>query len=304
MKRFVFLLALLAIWGGIILFANDLLCRHLSLSCINSPMYKIYRLFCEHHDGELPILGSSRAEYGYVPSMLSTNAFNYGMEACWQYETVQLAQVLCAKSESKVILVNLDPWGLENGGRYGGNYSLVCFTDLFKSLSRPPSLAWNTRIVGLRFFGQFRSSFARCLNSCSSVSKTVESGAILQKRLKSEDQWRMMISQIQPRKFTVNDETIQEYEKLIVRHPSIRFVFVIAPVSREWWECLEGGQDLDRLISRLAKNENVDVLDLCRPNLADYDHSCFIDPTHLSEHGARLFSKRLKARLQRLKVEL
>lgn len=67
---------------------NDWLCRWLISQSTGNPIYKMERLWQSDDKNEIAILGSSRAQSNYVPSLIATNCFNYGCDGQGYAETL------------------------------------------------------------------------------------------------------------------------------------------------------------------------------------------------------------------------
>ena len=125
MKRFLLYIGgllsivLVAVWLG------EVLNRWLVFSSSNSSGYRMKRLFeFDSSKGEMPILGSSRAEGNFAPKNISPIAFNYGLRGSHFHETLFQLKVVLSRPQGGVVLVNLDPWGMDDGS-YMHDYRFV-----------------------------------------------------------------------------------------------------------------------------------------------------------------------------------
>ena len=258
----------------------------------------MHRLFKEQNKEEIPILGSSRTEAGFVPSELSPFAFNYGLSGSGQWETLLHFKAVCSRKDAKLVIVNLDPWGMQGKGKLMGNYSLAYGSPILKEYETQTRVELLNRLPGMRFYGKFRNNIGDYLNSILAATKKIDNGAILQRLSRNQTEWEYIIGKCQPPRFNVNDLTWQEYKKILTANPKVKVVFVVSPVAPPWWERFEDKAELQSFLANLAQMPNVMVLDMCSTNIDRYDLSYFMDLTHLNENGARRFTKELKSALK------
>lgn len=296
MKKF--LLSLLGVLGVLaaLLLANDAICRGLIFASTGSIQYKMYRLFNERPKGEIAIIGSSRAQGHFVPSVLGENVFNYGLDGSSQYETVLHLHALIARNDTAPIVVNFDPWGL-GGGNLKGDYSLASNrADVPTAAQKLPPLDASTW-PGVRFWGKLRASAANALNAKMGGTKHIDNGAILQRISRNDAEWARINANLKATNFGVNAAVWIDLESCLnAPHPPI--YFVISPISPAWYERFaaehENVDALANLVTRLRSFPNVRVIDLMTDARERFPQSTFFDPTHLNEAGARQFSEELK----------
>ena len=298
MKRFILITSFLfAVLYGLLL-VNDYINLKLVFSSTNTSLYKMYRLFKEPLPNEIPIIGSSRAEAGFVPSVLSPRAFNYGLSGSGQWETLFHLKAICARNDASLVIVNLDPWGIQGKGGFTGRYALAYGAPSMVGYEDQTKVAFLDRMPGTRFYGRFRSNIGECLNSVLAATKKIDNGAILQRLSRNEEEWKYIIGKCESSNFTVNEETWREYQMVLRRHPNVTVVFVISPVAPPWWNRFGGAEKMREFLKEASKLDNVKLIDMCSTNIDKYDLSYFMDLTHLNETGARKFTGELKQRLE------
>lgn len=297
MKKFLrSLLGILAVLV-ILLLANDCVCRAMIFASTGSIQYKMYRLFNERPKGEIAVVGSSRAQGHFVPSVLGENVFNYGLDGSTQYETVLHLRTLIARNDTAPIIVNLDPWGLGSGDLQG-DYSLASNrADVPTAAQKLPPLDATTW-PGVRFWGKLRASAANMMNAKLGGTKHIDDGAILQRISRNDAEWAHINANLKASKFGINDDVWADLESILnAPHPPI--CFVLSPISPAWYELFAAEQSnldgLANLVARLKSFPNVQVIDIMTDARERFPQSTFFDPTHLNESGARQFSEELKA---------
>lgn len=294
MKRFVCVAASVAAGVYALLLVNEWVNLRLIFSSTNTTAYKMYRLFNEECRGEVPILGSSRAEAGFAPSELSSSAFNYGLSGSGQWETLLHLKAVCSRKDARLVIINLDPWGIGGKGRFQGDYSFAYGSSVLKGYEDQIKVAFADRCPGIRLYGKLRNNLSSCLNSLTAATKKIDKGAILQRLSRNPSEWEYIIAKCPAQKFNLNRQTWDEYKCVLAANPNVKVVFVVSPVSPPWWDRFTGKEELMVFLAEISKISNVTVLDMCSSNITEYDLSWFMDLTHLSEKGARRFSQELK----------
>ena len=295
MKRFLTFVVLVFMAAVIMMLANEALNRYLIFSSSNSNPYKMYRLFNNPEKGEIPILGSSRAEAGFAPLELSKHAFNYGLSGSSMRETAFHLKSVLSRNEGGLVIVNLDPWGLGNGG-FLGEYRFVADNPLVKAEPKVKRQLID-KIVGIRFHGETRGNLAECMNNRLAVTKTMERGAILQRLSRSEEEWTYIISKCESRSCSWDEETKRMLGDLLATNDRHEIVFVVSPIAKPWWDLFTGHAELLELEQWLRSFPHVHVIE--HTGTSDgYELLEFMDLTHLNEKGARRFTRELKSHLQ------
>lgn len=294
MKRFICVAVSVVAGVYALLLVNEWVNLRLIFSSTNTTTYKMYRLFNEKCRGEVPILGSSRAEQGFAPSELSPSVFNYGLAGSGQWETLLHLKAVCSRKDARLVMINLDPWGIGGKGRFQGDYSFAYASPVLKGYEEQIKVAFADRCPGIRLYGKLRNNLASYLNSLTTATKKTDKGAILQRLSRNPSEWEYIISKCPARKFNLNRQTWDEYKRVLAANPNVKVVFVVSPVSPPWWERFTGKEELSAFLTEVGQIQNVTVLDMCSSSISEYDLSWFMDLTHLNEKGARRFSRELK----------
>lgn len=298
MKRFICVAVSVAAGIYALLLVNEWVNLRLIFSSTNTTTYKMYRLFNEECRNEIPILGSSRAETGFVPSELSSSVFNYGLSGSGQWETLLHLKAVCSRNDAKLVIINLDPWGIGCKGRFQGDYSFAYGSPVLKGYENEVKVTFADRCPGIRLYGKLRNNLASCLNSHTATTRKIDNGASLQRLSRNLSEWEYIISKCSAQKFNLDRLTWNEYKRVLAANPNVKVVFVVSPISSPWWEQFAGKAELSAFLTDASKIQNAIVIDMCSSRIGEYDLSCFMDLTHLNEKGARLFSRELKVALE------
>ncbi len=299
MKRIIYHLVLIAVVTITGLCVSDLLNKWLILSAPSSSSYKTYRMFVEKPKGEIPLLGSSRALGNYMPSLISSRVFDYGINGSGMYETLLFLREALKNPESGHILVNLDPWGFH--GEYKtslqGNYKLA-----LSSLVVRENTEWSFAdlIPGIRFHGNLRGNLTTYLDGKTSLTRKIDQGAALLLNSRSKKEWEHINSKIEEQTFECHPSWITEINKLNVttNHPVI---WVVGPVSPHWREHYNGNEKMKNFLAHISSIPNMYVVNLF-DDTVDYTEAEFADPTHLNIRGAERFTKLLVQKLNSLPI--
>ena len=299
MKRFLLIMFCIVIWvmAWVMVYdqVNVCLIRHAP----GTYAHKIERLLLNVDASEIPILGSSRAETCYAPSVLGTNVFNYGISGSCIRETLFHLRMVLERKTTGDIIVNLDPWGFvyygtEKTSGFAGAYGLASLnSDVRKKL--PEGLvALSAWLPGVRFQGRLRSNLAAWLNTRKAVTKKVDQGAALLKRSRTEEEWKEIDASLKPESFTgPNAEAQAELdaiEALLNERPGVRVFWIVAPASPSYKRLYQGEHELEHFLKSLHGQNR--VMNLLMDE--DFGVDDFADPTHLNLQGAVKFSSKLK----------
>lgn len=294
MKKFLIFASVLLVAAVALMLVCDRLNRYLIFSSSNANAYKMYRLFEGWAEGEIPILGSSRAEAGFAPKEISDRAFNYGLSGSAARETAFHLKAVLSRPGGGLVIVNLDPWGVRNGG-FKGDYRFVAGNALVKAEPkvRVPMV---DRIPGLRFQGKTRANLAEWVNNRLAVTKTMERGAVLQRISRNEAEWEYIISKRGEYVCSCDEETKAMLADVLSRNERYEVVFVVSPTAAPWQEKFTGERRLAEIEAWLRGFPHVHVIGYAETR-DGYGLQDFMDLTHLNESGARRFSRELKERL-------
>lgn len=291
MKKFVLFTSMTCLMLAALMLANDALNHYLVFSSDNSNPYKMYRLFCSPRAGEIPIIGSSRAEAGFAPKEISAKAFNYGLSGSSARETVVHLKAVLSRPGSGLVIVNLDPWGL-GSGPFQGDYRFAAESPIVKSEPKI-QIPLVDRLPGFRFYGKTRENLAQCMNNRLSATKTIDHGAILQRLSRNKAEWEYIMARCRPPKFSCDAETKAMLANILSCNTRYEVVFVVSPIAEPWQKRFSGRKELMALENWLRTFSRVRVLDFMEAPHR-YELSEFMDLTHLNESGARRFSRELK----------
>lgn len=247
---------------------------------------------------DLAIFGSSRALGNYVPSLLSTNAFDYGVNGMTLNETLIVVRRYMELNKTATILINLDPWGFESPERvrFVGDYRLAALNAEVRESVLGRGLKWTDWLPGFRFQGALRSSMAEYLNARLAATKQIDCGAELLLNSRTESEWAVISKDIKPWDFKRIEGCDKELDALYSEQGDRKIVWVVSPVAPSKYEKFAGQKGLSEFLSEQASRQNVSVINLLdQQSLIDYP--LFADPTHFNVKGAELFTEMLKTRL-------
>ena len=261
--------------------ANEWACRWFIAQSTGNPIYKMERLWQSGDKEEIAIVGSSRAQSNYVPSLIATNCFNYGCDGQGYAETLFHLTALMARGGDAPIIINFDPWWItiSKDPGYVGDYRLapnsgrVCGVDA---------------IPGIRFYGYLRKSVTDWLNAKAAVTKVIDNGAVLLKNSRSSSEWEIINGKQKPYSFRRDEESCAIFKKILRGFGPRKVYVVVAPCSKRFMELFEGLDEFDQFMKELDDMPNVSVVNTFGDSrFTDAD---FVDTTHLNIDGARKFT--------------
>jgi len=251
---------------------------------------------------DIIIIGSSRAEYDYMPQVLEDslgmtcwNAGRGGQSLPFWYA---MAKGITARYDPKIVILNIEPLLLSeensqsNYDRMGGMlrpfyHSNRNIQPIIDSISPFESYKM------LSNFYAFNSTYYYLLRPFAFKNidgKTEDKGwKTKNKTWLSNVDKMLVVNDDEP----LNDKTVLFFNRIIdlFDKDKTKIYVVIAP---------DYGQSYHHTatISYLEKMSTVKFLNLGRDIFSEKDNTCFQDPQHLNEKGALIFSKELAKSLK------
>lgn len=288
MKRFVRYALTLFVAVVAMVLTVDYLNVRLICSSFGNSAYKMKRLYENPEPDEIAIVGSSRAEGNFVPSVISERCFDYGVAGMSMHEVLPILDVLRGRPTEAPVIVNLDPWG-NFGHRIVADYRLA---------PQSGRLSFGERMPGIRFFGALRKNLVAMIDARRSVTRVIDKGASLLKVSRTESEWRAINSKMVDLEFRCD---VDDQQRLITALKSFsprRVCVVVCPCSASWMAHFLGRRELGEFLNRIKALANVKVYDYYgSPEFSDAD---FSDPTHFNIIGAQKFSALLKSEIAEL----
>ena len=247
-------------------------------------------------EGEsVAIFGSSRALGNFMPSIIVTNAFNYGVNGMSLNETLLLLdQYLSHNSSDSIIIINLDPWGFANPEklRLAGDYRLVGRRQTVRATITGLNLLWSDWVPGFRFQGQLRKLLSKYLNARKACTKKVDNGAELLLNSRTESEWEVIKKGLKPYSFFSNTVCDEQVATLYRKQQAHRIVWVVAPTCSAHHALHQNKQNMITFLKWQDKYPNVSVVNFF-DSVPDYPDTFFSDPTHFNVKGAEKFTRAL-----------
>ena len=270
--------------------------------------YKLERLILNADASETPILGSSRAETCYAPSVLGTNVFNYGISGSCIRETLFHLRLVLERKATGDIIVNLDPWGFayygeEEKSGFAGQYGLVAINSEVREKLPAGLVSLLDWLPCVRFQGYLRANLTAWLTARKEVLKKVDHGATLLMRSRTAEEWKVIDAALKPESFVGPNAEAQaeldRMENLLKERPGVRVFWVVSPASPSWRRLFTGEGELEQFLKSLqGQNHAVSFL-----TDGDFCIDDFTDPTHLNLEGAKKFSQKLKQYIEKESVQ-
>lgn len=250
---------------------------------------KIDRMISMNNILEIPILGSSRAEGNFLPSILGDNYYNYGIAGTQANIWMFLLEQELAKNKTEPIIINFDLRGIVYADGDIKNY-LPNWNKTKTILSDKGEFYY--QVPFLKYFGQFEKYFASYIQEKTHLTIHTDKGAVLQKNSVTIEKFSTMVDE---RKRTKSSAKINKKlsKKLLslINSTKRKIILVISPYHNS---CFNNNVDYsksDTYLKELKTINNISILDL-RNFITDDE--MFLNTTHLNYNGAIKFSKKIK----------
>lgn len=296
-----FLISLLIPWLAIALVTGFvstwLFERYVVLGSEISGAYKVNRILKAEDGEEIPILGSSRAEGGYIPAILGDHFFNYGISGTQDNVSLFFLEQLCAKKSKQPILLNIDLDGLNEGTGDLKNFIVNANEpEIQKLLGK--NFQFRYRLPIVKYYGAFEVYFKYFLNSSINLTKFTNKGASIEKNALPKVQFDQIVAERKKLTNTFkNDPVLEDKLFKIIRKNRHRTIIVLsAPYHVSVIHAFTNFPAVQSFFKRLSKEVNVKVIDCSRMN---YPDSYFFDTVHLNFQGAKAFSGAVRDSLQK-----
>ena len=249
-----------------------------------------------HEDGdEIPIFGTSKVYYDYVPGEMGINAYNYGLDGSSYESTDTFLEIELAKHKRTPIIIDLKPQSEYGIGDPAAYVPFVTDSRVRELLARTHSLDWRYYVPGLRYFGYYDEYLKEMINDRMHAVRRVDRGFSYEKnwtfdrnRLDAAISKRIRA----PNGYFADEEQNARLIRRIEAHPERLFFLVYSPVHDSCFTNFQNADAFERFKMRLAALPNAIVLDFQRPS---YPDAWFMDTNHLLFPGAEDFSRRLGA---------
>jgi hypothetical protein len=251
--------------------------------------------FVNENDDEVPIFGSSKVYYDYIPAEMGINAYNYGLDGA-SYEVVDtFLQIELAKHKAGPIIIDLKPESEHGIGDTSAYIPFIFDSRIRMLLERSDSMVWRYYIPGIRYFGYYDFYAKEFINDRAQLMRKVERGFSYEKywtfdRIRLDDAIRKRRQG--PNGYFPDDDQNARLIETIGRHPERLFLLVYSPVHSSCFTNFQNDEQFTAFKGRLNSLPNAIVMDFEQTN---YPDEWFKDTNHLLYEGAADFSRKLGA---------
>ncbi len=264
--------------------------------------YKVNRMITETHLDEIAIIGSSRAEGGFIPDSLGSHYFNYGLSGS-KYDVALffLSEECKKKKNNPWVLINLDLDGIIRSLGDIANYiPNAGYPPAHKLIRNEYKSYYSIPVV--KYYGLYESYLRDYLNNKIQLTKFTNKGAAIEKKVLTDKQFNELVEQRRnsATSFEQNDTLVHQMDELINSHPEKKFIFVISPYHNSFFEQYTNPDVVERFMAHLRSLNNVYVFDFGKMPLPD---SLFFNTSHLNYKGAVAFNRILRDSLNAIGVK-
>jgi hypothetical protein len=270
------------------------------------PAARVAHLLQTRDVEEVGIFGSSRAEANFVPSLLGSHVWDYGLSGAEFDATEALLEVELAKPKTSPVIVNFDPEFFDAAG-IGDVSAFVPFCSeprLERLVRDAGKFEPRYRVPGARFYGEYDNYARYFFSAFSTLTAQFDHGAHLELGLLSPERFRAVVEQRRASRgvFRIDATKEARFRAMLRSHAERRIVLVLGPYHPSYYESFA---DMPRVLDWLAQLERE------HPNVATIsfdgrglDDASFYDTAHLNAAGARAFSTELRGRLDARGIHL
>jgi len=250
---------------------------------------KIDRILTLQDVEEIPILGSSRAEGNFVPSIIGKEVYNYGIAGTQANIWLYFLEQELKKNKIGPIIINFDLIGLisEDGNilNYIPHWHMA--QDIIENEGK-----FYYNIPFIKYFGEYENYLVKYLQEKTGFSTIIDNGAVLQTNKLTMAKFKEMAIRREKTKeeSSINSKLATKFDSLI-SSTKRTIILVVAPYHKS---CFNENANFGRsneYLNRLKKNNNIRIFDL--RNFIQ-DDNLFLNTTHLNSEGAIKFSKKIK----------
>jgi hypothetical protein len=259
-------------------------------NCDSSGGYKVHRMLFENDLNEIPIFGSSRANGSYIPSLIDSNCFNYGLEKTEIDYLLLCLETELEKTRCTPIIINFD-YGLF--ARKVGNIA-----HFVPSASHPKVQSYlgdlyslRMRVPLMKYFGHF-DTYSKTLKAEFDAFHCLDRGCFILKDPTLASFKTSLKLRAQSNYFFEIDSCKNQKLINLLNKTERKIYFVIAPYHRVFFESCINMPDAVQYLKTLNDISSVAVIDLGAMNLNDDE---FLNTGHVNFWGAEKFSIKLKS---------
>jgi hypothetical protein len=258
---------------------------------------RLYHFVNEKGD-EVPIFGSSKVYYDYIPAEMGINAYNYGLDGA-SYEVVDtFLQIELAKHKTGPIVVDLKPESEHGTGDTSAYIPFIFDSRIRMLLERSDSMVWRYYIPGIRYFGYYDFYVKEFINDRAHLMRRVERGFSYEKywtfdRDRLDDAIRKRVQG--PNGYFPDEDQNARLIETIGQHPERLFFLVYSPVHSSCFTNFQNHEQFAEFKARLSSLPNAVVMDF---EQTSYPDEWFKDTNHLLYDGAADFSRKLGAAIR------
>lgn len=250
---------------------------------------KVNRIINNQDGNEIVILGSSRAQSNYVPSILGKNYFNYGINGTSSNIWLFFLEEELKKDKNTPIIVNIDPSGFGEG--YGDINNYILNYNQTEKILNESQKKYSYRIPFFKYFGEYDYFFKTFINEKVNFTKVTDRGGMFEKNAFTREYFDRLVSKRKQEKVIFNNNNLRvNLLKELVSKTNRKIYIVFSPNHSSLYENITNQNAIDKFKQEITKFKNVIVFDFNKLSLED---KYFKDTSHLNYEGAVVFSNLL-----------
>jgi hypothetical protein len=295
-KRFILRFALpVLIALSVIFYAlNWLVETELIYKYDSSGGYKVHRLLYENDLNEIPIFGSSRANGSYIPSLIDSNAYNYGLEKTEIDFLLLCLEEELTKKRVTPIIINFD-YGLF-ASKKGDLAHFVPSASHSKVQAYLDTLySFKMQIPLMKYFGHF-DTYLKTFKAEKDAFHCLNRGCFILKDPSTEDFIKSLKLRSKTKSvFKIDTNKNQQLVDLFIQS-SRKIYLVVAPYHKSFFDSYNNLEIAKEYLNSIDAIKSVQVINLGSMNLSNDN---FLNTGHVNYEGAVKFSDTLRTIINR-----
>ncbi|SMG20200.1 hypothetical protein [Arenibacter troitsensis] len=295
MTKFIKLLVHVMVFGTVAIFIIlTILEKTLFEDSETLPHEKVTKFYSSNRTVKLLILGSSRGEGDFIPSILETNrkGYNFGLPGTgnkiWYY--MLLDELDNSISRKVIVSIDLTEYPIQEGEDYNYNYYLKLpkNTHLYASLET----STKTKILPYPFFyfGNLKGFVSESLKDYINLTTITENGFKGNTNVLSTRQFETISSDVDSINIRFNEKLwLDTFERISKSNDTV--YFVLAPTFHSYLKHLDYSNFKNNMQELSQKYSKVKFYDFSN---SIHHRKLFYDPIHLNYNGAITFSEMLR----------
>ena len=250
--------------------------------------YKVHRMLYENDVNEIPIYGSSRANGSYIPSLIDSNCFNYGLEKTEIDYLLICLETELTKDRSTPIIINFD-YGLfarkiGDIAHFVPSVGHPAIQEYLDSL-----YSFRMQVPLMKYFGHLET-YSKTVKAEQEAFHCLDRGCFILKDPTTEVFKESLKLRRESKSHFIVDTVKKQKLINLFKESSRQIYLVVAPYHRVFFESYVNMPDARKFLDSADALKSVKLIDLGEMELEDDE---YLNTGHVNYWGAKKFSEKL-----------